>query len=425
MSRKKKYFNFESSFIILIFLFLFLILFSLKITNRNLNEFIEIFKYSPKIIKNFYLSNKIEKKKFNIQISVLDIEILKKDLNKTINSYKKLKSYDFQPDNQKNLVTVKILDNNQIIKGKAKIKGHAMDHWHYENYSLRIKLNKNFEYENMQEFNFQKPETRGFLNEWYFHKFLEFNNLIHLNIMLVEPIFNNKRKKIFLIEETFYPEILFKLNKKEGLVFKLFTENLNNEIFDYENKKELSKFIKEKIYLEKQINSFIKNEILANKIFDIEKIAKIFAISEVWGYKHGIHSSQIRFYFNPITKLVEPIGYDMSLIYNLDTFGPLNSVKYKAKFLKTKNYVSLLLKDETFLKELNKQIKIMCDKEHLIKFFEKIKYEAELNKLILYKSFWYKEFINKNNFESSKYLPFDKDVLFENQKIALKSYGIN
>jgi len=53
MSRKKKYFNFESSFIILIFLFLFLILFSLKITNRNLNEFIEIFKYSPKIIKNF------------------------------------------------------------------------------------------------------------------------------------------------------------------------------------------------------------------------------------------------------------------------------------------------------------------------------------------------------------------------------------
>lgn len=62
MSRKKKYFNFESSIIILTFLFLFLILFSSKITNRNLNEFIEIFKYSPKIIKNFYLSNKIEKK---------------------------------------------------------------------------------------------------------------------------------------------------------------------------------------------------------------------------------------------------------------------------------------------------------------------------------------------------------------------------
>lgn len=62
MSRKKKYFNFKSSIIILTFLFLFLILFSSKITNRNLNEFIEIFKYSPKIIKNFYLSNKIEKK---------------------------------------------------------------------------------------------------------------------------------------------------------------------------------------------------------------------------------------------------------------------------------------------------------------------------------------------------------------------------
>ena len=39
-------------------------------------------------------------------------------------------------------------------------------------------------------------------------------------------------------------------------------------------------------------------------------MAKLFAIQDVFGFQHGSVSKSIRFYFNPVSQQLEPVGYD-------------------------------------------------------------------------------------------------------------------
>ena len=52
-----------------------------------------------------------------------------------------------------------------------------------------------------------------------------------------------------------------------------------------------------------------------SEVFDIEKWANYFAISEIWGDIHHFKINNVRLFFNPLTDRVEPIAYDRERIY--------------------------------------------------------------------------------------------------------------
>ena len=161
----------------------------------------------------------------------------------------------------------------------------------------------------MSRFAIQTADDRGFLNEWYFHKYLKYNDLINLKYFFVQPSINGKKFKIYSVEENFDDLLLDRNKKKDGLIFRITDQK---KILKFQKTTDKEKFTKQKKYLEKNIELFFQNKLSPSLIFDLESMAKIFAINELWGYKHAIHSNQLRFYFNPDTLLIEPIGYSVS-----------------------------------------------------------------------------------------------------------------
>ena len=260
------------------------------------------------------------------------------------------------------------------------------------------------------------------MNEWYFHKFLEYNNLIFLKYFFIQPVLNNKKFPIYVVEEVFDSNLLKRNNKNDGIIFKLIS-NSKDKFIKYQKNTLKKRFFKDRDYLENQIKLFYKGKIPAKNIFDVVSFAKVFAISEIWGYKHAIFDSQIRFYFNPVTKLIEPILYDMSLFYHLDKYGTLTSKNFIENYPNRKTYIHFLLNDEQFLNELKNQINLIANKDFLEKFFKMYELEAKENISRINKSFWYHEVIHLSDDKNSpKYLPYDKNIIFENCKIALDSY---
>ena len=342
------------------------------------------------------------------------------------NNYAKQNKYNEKISEDRKWVPIEIQNKNGITKAEARIKGHSKAHWD-DNFSLKIKTKKNNYFNGMKRFALQTADDRGFLNEWYFHKYLEYNDLINLKYFFIQPSINGKKLKVYSVEENFDDLLLDRNKKKDGLIFRLTDKTDKNEIIKYQNTTDKEKFSNHKKYLEKNIELFFKNELSPDLIFDIKSMAKILAISELWGYKHAIHPGQLRFYFNPDTLLIEPIGYDMTLFYNINTYGTLLSKKYHDKFIKnSKNfYIKILLKDLSFRNQLQKEIIEITNREKLETFLNSNSYLIKNNLRKLHRSYWYLDLKGQRADTWSKYLPFDTDTLFENQKIVKKEYQEN
>jgi hypothetical protein len=63
-------------------------------------------------------------------------------------------------------------------------------------------------------------------------------------------------------------------------------------------------------YAKQKLNDFKNGKIMVSEAFDIEKLSKFFAFSDVFEFHHGAVAKSVRYYFNPITLKFEPIGFD-------------------------------------------------------------------------------------------------------------------
>ena len=64
-----------------------------------------------------------------------------------------------------------------------------------------------------------------------------------------------------------------------------------------------------KIIKEKFVN-FREDKLAASELFDVDKMAKWLALSDVFGNWHGFTWANTKFYYNPFTDKAEPIPDD-------------------------------------------------------------------------------------------------------------------
>ena len=390
-----------------------------KFFNRSLKIYKKVIISSPILLKNYISGNTSSIDKVNLNINDLNMKRLFYD-KEVSNNLSKKNQYTEKISEDRKWVPIEIQNKKGLIKAKARIKGHAIEHWD-ANFSLKIKTKKDNYYNGMRRFAIQTADDRGFLNEWLFHKYLKYNNLINLKYFFIQPSINGKKHKVYSVEENFDDLLLDRNKKKDGLIFRITNKD---KIIKYQKNTNKEKFIKHKKYLEKNIKLFFEKKLSADLLFDFESMAKIFAISELWGNKHAIHSSQLRFYFNPDTLLIEPIGYDMSLSYHINKYGILLSKNYYEKFIKNSknNYIEFLLEDLSFRSELQKEIVKITKKKDLEIFLNNNENAIQNNLRKLYRSYWYLDIKVQRDETWSKYFPFDINTLFENQKIVKKKY---
>ncbi|PCJ87485.1 MAG: hypothetical protein COA57_04735 [Flavobacteriales bacterium] len=219
------------------------------------------------------------------------------------------------------------------IPVKVRLKGDWLDHLQGNKWSFRIKMQGENTWNRMEEFSIQNPKTRDFLHEWVLHKFLEKEDVLTTRYEFVPVKLNGKSLGIYAYEEHFLKHLLENQKRREGPILK-FNEDGFWESIRY-NEEDRSHYYYRPFFEAAEILPFKKNRTLKDSalykqfliaqnlmlqykqgltkvsdVFDLEKMAKYYAIVDITAARHGFIWHNQRFYYNPVTSKLEPIVFD-------------------------------------------------------------------------------------------------------------------
>ncbi|MCP4566318.1 MAG: hypothetical protein GY841_01925 [FCB group bacterium] len=289
---------------------------------------------------------------------------------------------------------------------KLRLKGDLRDHWEDENrWSFRVKVRGENTLFGMKQFSLQKPSTRGFLNEWILHEVLKHEGFVALRYDFVEVEVNGENLGVYAIEEHFEKRLIEHNQRREGPIIK-FDDYLRwasdsregsvgyndafysapIDAFQTNKIKTDSVFAHQFNIAKNLLAGFRSGELSVNEAFDIHKLARLFALIDLFGHHHATYYANIRFYYNPVTSLLEPIGYDNQLLRDV-SLELLEGEDLKRSNWNENHWISLFLKDQKFYEEYIGELVRVSSDDFLNLIFAKIEARIEEKLNILYKSF--------------------------------------
>ena len=343
------------------------------------STFYHIYKsnYKLNIPKNIINATFTKAEKIYIDLKYKDLEKLNKKREKALNN-KVLIS------NEKDFVNAYISNSQNKLDAKIRLKGDWSDHLIGNKWSFRVKIDDGKTFNGLNKFSLQSPKTRNFIWEWIYHEILRIEGFPALRYSFAPLIFNGNNLGVYAIEEHF-DKILLESNKyKEGPIIKLSesllwlqrNRNIKEGIENIDSHDQITRtyvdVFKKKYTLKnknlhsnyikatQKLNSFLVGKLTTSEVFDINKLAKFLAISDLLNAHHGVIWHNLRFYFDPISELLIPIGFDGNAgepltSLAIDNEGGLN---YFNDLDFVKKYVSELerISREDYLDSLFKEI---------------------------------------------------------------------
>lgn len=269
--------------------------------------------------------------------------------------------------------------SEEEIPVKLRLKGDWLDHLRGDKWSFRIKAKTDYAWNRLVTFSVQNPSTRSFLDEWLFHQFLEKADILSPRYDFIEVFLNEKSLGVYAYEEHFDKQLAEYKKRREGPIIKL-TEDLvwqghlrqvkelgehhhltgrEDAAYDAaeirpfkEGRTQASPTLMKNFQAAQTLLQQLKFKLKPPaEIVDIDRFAEYMAIADVLKAYHGIGWHNVRFYYNPITSKLEPIGYDgfgeMPTPYNNGLF-----VGYKINFDRHPHeYFKYLFTDKNFFRK--------------------------------------------------------------------------
>lgn len=296
--------------------------------------------------------------------------------------------YSFKED----FVEGNVIFNGDSINVKARLKGDHLDHLKGNRWSFRIKSEKPIL--GHRKFSVHNIAARRYQLEWAFHKLLKHIGVIGLDYHFIEFSLNDSLKGIYAYESHFKNELLDSNNRAHGpilgfdesthwkgsrfdsLHFLVKDDSLmvNADLKIY-NKKWCAKNKILKYEALSKLNDLQKGRGELDTIIDIELWAKYITISELMGFFHNLRWHNLKFYFNPKTKLLEPIGYDSGANFDLSYVWFLSD--------KLELIYHPMRKSDVFMKSLKSQFNIVKQEEWLDEFFDKNRATIDYNERLV------------------------------------------
>jgi hypothetical protein len=217
---------------------------------------------------------------------------------------------------------------------KIRNKGNWRDARTSGKQSLRVKVKGGDMVLGMGRFSLHAPSTKSHLTEWLFHRWLHHLDLVAMRYDFVNLTVNGKDLGVHAIEESFSRRLIEHNERREGVLvrfdeywtyyfmyYKKVQLDWQPELFalspinTYETERILGSPALEAQYLTAKnlLEAFRRGERTTSEVFDIAKVARLFALTDVLGRDHNLELRNIKFYFNPITSKLEPVGYDQHL----------------------------------------------------------------------------------------------------------------
>lgn len=314
---------------------------------------------------------------------------------------------------QQDYVPATLKFNGRSMDIDIRLKGHGDDHWKdVKKWSFKIKIKDDKMVLGMKEFNIQSPETRGYITNWIYYQLAKYCGLITPRFDFINVVVNNELIGLYCYEEIFDKYLIENNRYREGAIG-LFNDSIhwqralnytNNELpegFDgeheyiesflmspidvYQSKKSLMD--KEKsAQFNKTINLleyFRRGKIPADQVFNPDKLAMLFAISDLMGNPHAHEFHNVKFYYNPVTSHLEPIGADNITITKAKFLAGSTLDDQNDRRSNFSTWEDIVFKDESFYKYYINALNTISNEDFLRKFFNDInaKHKAVLGLL--------------------------------------------
>ena len=266
--------------------------------------------YLPQIAFKAFKSNFIKLDKLELEIPFDKILILENIRNESILN-EALPSADKMPK-----IKTKILLNKKEFKADIRLKGDRMAHFAEKDMSsYKLELNRDQFIYGIKKFSLQKPRIRNYVHEWIFHELANNEGIIKIKYDFIKLSINGEDRGLYVIEEGFGKELIERNKRRNGPIFGLDEEihiSDNNPIFEIYNKNYWEQPENNLLVniASQKLHDFFQNKLSIEDIFDIDKWAAYFAIIDLTGTYHGSFLKSVKFYYNPINGLFEPIPFD-------------------------------------------------------------------------------------------------------------------
>ncbi len=242
---------------------------------------------------------------------------------------------------QDDFVPATIEHSGKSIKVKLRIKGDNVDHIQGDKWSFRVEVLKDESLFGMRRFSIQNPMVRGFQGQYIIDCMRGTYGLITLRRKVVRVYLNGNDVGLMEIEEHFSKELIENNRRKESVIVRFDESDYwkYGKLFDYKNARidtfgdsAISKSKQLKIHRINAIGmlrGFVEEKLKASEVFDIDEIGKFMAINELFGAQHGVRWGNLRFYYNPYTSKLQPVGYDDNFNERMNYTAYIDSPFYK------------------------------------------------------------------------------------------------
>ncbi|MDB4285786.1 CotH kinase family protein [bacterium] len=230
-----------------------------------------------------------------------------------------------------------LVTEEETLPVKLRLKGDWLDHLRGKKWSYRVSMRGEKAWNGMVTFSLQNSYVRNHLREWVYHKMLEKEDILTTRYEFATLSLNGEPRGIYAYEEHFEKQLLESRSRREGPIIKFGEEGV------WQVRKHELDFNSRDINIEEVLGSFdsapvkpfkdgktSKDSTLAgqfklaqvlleqfrngekpvSEIFDIERLAKYYAILDINKAYHNIVWHNQRFYYNPVISRLEPIGFD-------------------------------------------------------------------------------------------------------------------
>lgn len=270
---------------------------------------------------------------FAVEPEVLELKVDEADLEAIEGVVEKARERGVIMRDGNDYVPGEMTAEGSTFKVKLRIKGKMADHVKGDKWSFRVVAKKDKGFKGMQRFSLQHPGTRNYLCDWFYHRLSRGEGIVALRYGFVKLIFNGEDLGVYAYEEHFGPELLAHNERMKGPIFRfdpgLFWEHrLNmiekvryNEAFaayqaaalDAFGSGDLEKDSVQRGYFEEAVGrmmAFRNGDLRASEVFDADRIARRHALLDLVGGHHSMDWSDVKFYYDPLIKRVEPIAYE-------------------------------------------------------------------------------------------------------------------
>lgn len=294
--------------------------------------------------------------------------------------------------------------DSQEMQAKIRLKGDWLDHLQGDKWSFRVNLKNEFSWRGMQTFSLHTPAARHYLHEWLLHKYWKELDVLTTRYDFVELVVNGKSLGIYAYEEHFEKQLIESQQRREGPILKLseagfwagIARQLQHHGFvrpgsGYRTESMLLAPIEafdddlanadpiQKGYLAQAsqlLEQFRAGQLTAGQVFDLELMARYYAACDLLNAYHGIVWHNQRFYYNPVTNLLEPIGFDGFSEDIKERYHFLGEGSQRPDHQLVQSFFPYLMQDTAFVKRYVKQLKDLSERDHFQIFLNRTAEEA-------------------------------------------------